>query len=568
MKARCSTSSRYLPGHDLLRRLLRYAAVAALMITGPSLPAAAAQKIGVFPRIQSQTGTDPGAGDYTDQYEAWLGRPMDYIVQFIPGETWASLKDGNNWFFKGWAPYAQSYRDRMVLSVPILPADGSTLVSGAGGAYNSHWSAFADMLVAKGYGNCVLRLGWEFNGNWYRWTTVGGKGPAFANYWIQIVNTMRSRPGANFKFCWNPVPGDPNGNGTPLSAFPGTGNQYVDFVGLDVYDTSITYYKNVVGTNPASYDAHFTSIANGGPALLNASQIQSCRTNGWKGNKEWGSYPLDWWSARVKDSTSVVYNLPICIPEWGLDTQLSPASMAGSGGRDNTYFLQQFYNWMSNANNKVDWAAYFEAGSGTSSRNHQICFSSQYPLAKALFPTLFGPNTLLDDDFADGNATGWTATPAANWSIVADTGDNAYKFDFDWNNQTGLSTAGSATWANYTLSTEFKITDFQAWSETRFFVRYVNSSNYYCLEVRENGGSRRLVLVRVASGVVTDLQTYYTTINPNTWYALTLTANGSSISATLNGTPAIQVTDTTLTTGMIGLGAWKQDVLFDNVIVE
>lgn len=404
MKPHYQPTSPDLSPRRILIRLGRSSALATLLLAGAAQPADAQQKIGVFPQVQSIT-SGGNAKTSTDAYEAWLGRPMNYIIQFIPGNNnWTDLTNGGNWFFSGWASQPQSYRDRMVLSVPILPSSGGTgnptptLALGASGTYNQHWRDFADMLIAKGYGSCILRLGWEFNGSWYRWTTVGGKGPSFASYWIQIVKSMRylpdgvtPRPGANFKFCWNPVPGDPSQNGSPMTAFPGTGNQYVDFVGLDVYDTSVTYYKNIVGSNPASYNEHFNSIASGGPALLTASQIQQCRTNAWKANKEWGTCPLDWWSTQVKTSTSKLYNLPICFPEWGLDNILAPASQAGSGGRDDTYFITQFKNWVSNSNNKVDWVAYFEQGWGSSDRNSSICFADQYPSAKALFPTLFGP---------------------------------------------------------------------------------------------------------------------------------------------------------------------------------
>src|SRR6185436_4990248 len=106
---------------------------------------------------------------------------------------------------------------------PILPGpwDGSgptqgntdpkkpvSLERGAAGDYNAHFRQLAENLVKYGLGDAVLRLGWEFNGGWYTWRAKD-KTEAFAEYWRQIVKTMRAVPGAEkLQFCWNPTLGD------------------------------------------------------------------------------------------------------------------------------------------------------------------------------------------------------------------------------------------------------------------------------------------------------------------------------------------------------------------------
>jgi hypothetical protein len=59
----------------------------------------------------------------------------------------------------------------------------------------------------------------------------------FALYFQQIVTAMRSVPGENFRFVWNPDADAFTAGGYNVSlAYPG--NSYVDVIGLDAYDQS------------------------------------------------------------------------------------------------------------------------------------------------------------------------------------------------------------------------------------------------------------------------------------------------------------------------------------------
>ena len=50
------------------------------------------------------------------------------------------------------------------------PESGGSLAGAASGAYDEHFAALARNLVAGGLGGAGIRLGWEFNGSWYRWS--------------------------------------------------------------------------------------------------------------------------------------------------------------------------------------------------------------------------------------------------------------------------------------------------------------------------------------------------------------------------------------------------------------
>ncbi len=168
---------------------------------------------------------------------------------YLPASSgWAGMDGANgslSWLFAdGWAGSGYT----LSLGVPIIPTNSNnvavgTLATGATGAYNSYFVTLAQTLVAAGESGAYLRLGWEFDGNWYAWQALTPAAEAnYATYFQQIVTAMRSVSGENFKFVWNPdasafVPDQSIVSGYNVSlAYPG--NAYVDYIGLDAYDQS------------------------------------------------------------------------------------------------------------------------------------------------------------------------------------------------------------------------------------------------------------------------------------------------------------------------------------------
>jgi len=170
----------------------------------------------------------------------------------------------------------------------MIAASGDTFQAGASGAYDSYYKTLAQELVSSGESNAIIRLGWEFNGDWYQWsvTATGADSPAnFVADWQHTVTVMRSVAGANFKFDWN-VNNGANPSYSVASAYPG--DSYVDYIGVDAYD-------------------------NGGwGQVLN-------QTDG-----------LAYWLSFAQQ-----HGKPLTIPEWGI----------GSSGDDPTY-IQDMYHWI------------------------------------------------------------------------------------------------------------------------------------------------------------------------------------------------------------------------------
>jgi len=293
-----------------------------------------------------------------EKYEQWLGRRLDLIMEFTPNDTWDHLVGakpglGLEWFLGIWEP---SYRNRIVISLSMLPGDGSgNLVEGAEGKYDEHFRIVARKFVKAGFGNNTIRLGWEFNGGWFKWTAT--KNPeAWRKYWIRIVTAMRGVEGAKFKFNWcgSVLPGGMN----PADAYPG--DEYVDEVGCDIYDQS--WHPNAYPYKPGEEGWKTTWR----------------RDNAWKSLVEWGDYNLNWWAA-----FAAKHGKPMTIPEWGLAGRKD-----GHGGLDNPLFIQRMHVWMTNPTNHVAWHSYFEEDNDEI--RSRLFDSPQYPEAAAEYKKLFG----------------------------------------------------------------------------------------------------------------------------------------------------------------------------------
>jgi hypothetical protein len=242
-------------------------------------------------------------------------------VDYLPdNDGWVGM-DGSggslNWMFaQGWSGTGYT----LSLGVPIIPSDSSgnpvgTLAQGATGAYNSYYVTLAQTLVAAGESNIYLRLGWEFDGSWYAWNAQTPADEAsFAAYFQQIVTSMRSVAGENFKFIWNP---DAAAFTTPgynvALAYPG--NAYVNVIGLDAYDQ--------------------TWISDPTPA------------NAWS-----QSYLPELTASRA---FAAAQGKPLAMTEWGLWA-------GGNGLNDDPLYINNMIAWMENPANDVLFEAYFNEG--------------------------------------------------------------------------------------------------------------------------------------------------------------------------------------------------------------
>ena len=305
---------------------------------------------------------------------ARLAGSVKYAEDFMDATAWSNIS--TPWQLSNWKgnPYT------MVWGIPMLPCGGSATQCAtnvadydqvASGGADGYFKTLAKNLIANGFGNSYIRLGWEFNGTVMGWSICNQEGsgltswakdfiPAFQN----IVTSMRSVSGADFKFVWNPlVSSNASCAGVHLEDFY-PGDKYVDVVGLDVYDG--------LGQATNTDSARWTDLLNG----VNAGQWTSVAPS--VSGQKFKGYGLNWVAAFAK-----LHNKPISIPEWGLNEPKT-----NGGGGDDGYFVSHMASWIKAY--ATGPAIFWNFGDGNLPLHIPNYTTANTPAATAAFKTAFG----------------------------------------------------------------------------------------------------------------------------------------------------------------------------------
>ena len=321
------------------RALLVLTMVVSVLVGAPPVAMAVVSPAGVATPVVS--GAYVGGINVAQlaAFGAWRGRPVEMTNDFLPADSWSAI-EGPSWFLDTWSKVAAP----MVLGVPLLPSDGSTLAAGATGAYDAHFRTLATRLVASGQADATLRLGWEFNGNWFGWSSVGHE-VAFIAYWRHVVDAMRSVPGQQFDVEWNPTLGSGQPGYAVEKAWPG--DTYVDSIGLDVYDS-------IWGDSTATPAQRWSAVQD-------------------------GRYGLDWWA-----DWALTHSKRLGFPEWGL---VDKAAQNGGGGGDNPLFITSFFDWI--RVHDVRYETYFDVDVPD---GKHLLDSGQFPNAARVYQAVSSAN--------------------------------------------------------------------------------------------------------------------------------------------------------------------------------
>jgi hypothetical protein len=202
---------------------------------------------GVYP----WNGTPAGVS----RFAAWRGRAVDVVDAWSARATWADIVDPG-WLYRRWRgkPYT------MAFGVAMLPEHvaGVSIQACARGLYDSYWREFGRVISSYGLGHSIIRLGWEFNGDWYVWKASDPS--SWAGCWRQIVNSARSTA-PSLRWDWNVIRGPSSGSPEPVRAYPG--DAYVSMIGVDSFDswpganTDAGWWTQLYGTQGLNYWFNF-----------------------------------------------------------------------------------------------------------------------------------------------------------------------------------------------------------------------------------------------------------------------------------------------------------------------
>ncbi|GLY31741.1 glycosyl hydrolase [Kineosporia sp. NBRC 101731] len=300
-------------------------------------------KLGVF------SGTDLAR---TKAFETWMGRKLTYATIFGDRETWDDIANPGE--------HLTEWKDsgyRVVMAVPMIPDNLNdtklaSMKDGASGDFNEYFVTLAEHLVENGQEKAILRVGWEFNLKSWPWGIEDHA--TYITFYRQIVTAMRSVPGQEFEFDWNPNNGYNPYDGQDY--YPG--DAYVDYVGVDVYDLHSGLYPY--------------------PKNCNQACKENRQTRAWNEVIFGGDRGLVFWTDFAQQ-----HDKPISLPEWGLWDRYD-----GSGGQDNPLFIEFMHDYITWAPNNVAYASYFNLNSYQG--EHSL--TESFPQGGKKFLELFGGN--------------------------------------------------------------------------------------------------------------------------------------------------------------------------------
>jgi hypothetical protein len=285
-----------------------------------------------------------------EDFESWLGRPLEVVIDFSARDTWEEITDPG-YMLREW----EGSGLRPVYGVAMLPRSdqAATIGEGANGAYDDHFRRLAQKLVDAEQGDAILRLGWEFNLEGSRWAT--DEEQQFVQYWRRIVQAMRSVDGHELSFDWNVNNGDGN-RYDAVAYYPG--DDVVDFVGVDVYDQS---------GRPGTYPY---------PEQCDDVCRQERQQRAWEEQIYGGERGLRFWSEFARDKGK-----QLSLPEWGLWSRPD-----GTGGGNNPFYLERMHDFISDPANNVAYHAYFDVDG----EDGQHTLREAFPAAGQVYRYLFG----------------------------------------------------------------------------------------------------------------------------------------------------------------------------------
>ena len=176
--------------------------------------------------------------------ESWLGRPMD-----IAGTTITTSS-----YIGSGTPYttASGAHPLLECSFPLVSIFGESnalddMAKAASGSYDSTYEAMAEALASWANPLLSVRIGWEFNGNWYKWSNGAGTNATYANYVsaFKRAAALVKKHNPHVLIQWNVAWGQPDPTPYWPGAYDATSNPGgVDVISMDFYQANISQYNN------------------------------------------------------------------------------------------------------------------------------------------------------------------------------------------------------------------------------------------------------------------------------------------------------------------------------------
>ncbi len=283
--------------------------------------------------------TNGGVAGY-QTLESFVARQTTFVVQnadyrsahAFESSVWGEVADTGQF---------QTLNKRLtfVLSVPLTIGLGfhattaqraAALNATASGTSDPSIRYISQLLVKGGYPNAIIRLGWEFDGDWMPWSARRQR--SAVGQGVQACSRRHAFGLAQLRVRLERRPGLPPTRDGGLS-----GRHYVDIIGYDVYDETPG-----IPWNPA--------------------------TSGWLDPQAaWTSFlpQLRW-----QRDFAIAHGKRVSYPEWALSG--INANVTANVGGDDPAFIQGMYDWMNSlppsGPGSLAYSSYFNADTDSQHR--------------------------------------------------------------------------------------------------------------------------------------------------------------------------------------------------------
>jgi Glycosyl hydrolase family 26 len=162
---------------------------------------------------------------------AWRGRETGVATIFTDRSSWSSMVTPE-WPLNAFT--RSKFAGQISIGEALFPKSGN-LAACASGDYDHYWKLFGTTLIRYGRADADVRLGWEFNGNWFWWSATNVA--QWKSCFQRSVTAIRSTD-PKVIIDWNlSAHRDhlPSGGPGVWAAYPG--DAYVDVIGIDAYDS-------------------------------------------------------------------------------------------------------------------------------------------------------------------------------------------------------------------------------------------------------------------------------------------------------------------------------------------
>jgi hypothetical protein len=164
------------------------------------------------------------------------------------------------------------------------------------------------------------------------------------------------------------------------------------------------------------------------------------------------------------------------------------------------------------------------------------------------------------DDFQDGDATGWTEL-GGTWSVTA---GKAYE-QSSTTAANPTSYTGNSSWADYAVEAKVTPLSLGTSGQVGLSARFTDNANRYYFDYAQTDGKLKIIVKSGGNSTLLASKAY--TVNPNTQYTFKADLHGSTLDFYVNGVKELTTTDSTFTSGYIGLSTANASADFDDVNV-